>query len=116
MKNYKILTVNEKYIIVATSHINPIDELYKIEDDLKQKEFVGEVMFDLLFCNGIANRYIEVHFNGSSFDIIKNRSLADVDADIKEAIYSFYMDNKNILKDSNLSAAEQFLLKKKLIK
>lgn len=116
MKNYEILTINEKHVVVATSYVNPIDELYNIEDDLRQKEFVGEVTFDLLFCNGISNRYIEVHFNGDSFDVIKSRILANIDDDIKEAIYSFYMDNKTILKDSSLSQAEQFLLKKKLIK
>lgn len=119
MNNYEILTIkNEKYkyVVLATSYMNPIDELYNIEDDLRQKEFVGEVMFDLLFCNGITNnRYLEVYFNGYSFDVIKSRVLDDVDVAIKETIYSFYISNKNMLEYSSLLKAEQFLFKKKLI-
>jgi hypothetical protein len=115
MSDYKLLTVNQKYpyVVVATSYVNPVDELYNIENELKYENFRGMIVFDLLLCNGITeNRYIEVFFDGFAFDISKYKVLKDIDCDVKKLIYSFYLSNKSMLEYSNLPKAQRFLLEK----
>ena len=118
MSDYELLNINQKYqyVVIATSYVNPIDELYNIEDDLRQQKFIGQVVFDLLLCNGITdNRYIEVYFNGSTFDISQSKTLNDIDIEAKKTIYSFYISHINMLDYSSLPKAQQFLLKKGVI-
>ncbi|MBS5934615.1 MAG: type II toxin-antitoxin system RnlB family antitoxin [Clostridiales bacterium] len=115
MSDYELLNINQKYkyVVIATSYVNPVDELYNIENDLRQQEFIGQVVFDLLLCNGITdNRYIEVYFNGNTFDINQSKILNDIDIETKKIIYSFYISHINMLEYSSLPKAQQFLLKK----
>lgn len=118
MSDYELLYINHKYkyVVVATSYVNPVDELYNIETDLRQQKFIGHVVFDLLLCNGITdNRYIEVYFNGNTFDIRQSKTLNDIDIEAKKAVYAFYISHTNMLEYSNLPKAQQFLLKKGVI-
>lgn len=118
MSDYELLSINQKYqyVVVATSYVNPVDELYNIEDDLRQQHFNGTILFDLLLCNGITdNRYIEVYFNGVTFDISQYKILNDIDIEAKKYINSFYLDHLNMLQYSNLPKAQQFLLEKGII-
>ena len=67
MKAYDIIEFKSdyNYVVLATSYINPIDELENIEEELKAKEYSGKVLFDLLLCNGMnSSRFVEIKFNG----------------------------------------------------
>jgi hypothetical protein len=118
MSDYKLLSINQKYqyVVVATSYVNPVDELYNIEDELRQQQVNGTILFDLLLCNGISdNRYIEVYFDGDTFDISQYRILNDIDIEAKRIIYSFYLNHINMLEYSNLPNAQRYLLEKGVI-
>lgn len=118
MKEYELLSVDKKYqyIVLATSYVNPIDVLYEIEEDLENKAYRGLVIFDLLLCNGLAkNRYIEVYFNGENFEISRYSNIPDIDIEVKKMIYSFYLHNPNMIENSNLPKAQQYLLQKGII-
>jgi len=63
---------NEKtpypYIVFAMSYISPLEHIKEIEEELKEKGFVGKVLFDLLVCEGWGcGRYLEGVFDGNTF-------------------------------------------------
>lgn len=115
MSDYELIPVNEDYhyIIVATSYVNPMDILYDIEYNLENNNYKGNVVFDLLLCNGIsANRYIEMYFNGTTFDVAKYKILDDVSIKVKKKVYQYYSQHIELVENSSLPKAQAFLLKK----
>ncbi|MBD5465504.1 MAG: hypothetical protein HDR22_06755 [Lachnospiraceae bacterium] len=113
MSAYEILNINNINIIIANSYINPFDQVYEIERELEQKKYKGKVIFDFLLCNGLSsNRYMEIYFNGSTFDLKTYKNMACVDDVIKKAIFSYYFQHLDNLEQSNLPNAQRFLIRK----
>jgi hypothetical protein len=115
MKAYDILEFNNeyKYVVLATSYENPVDELDEIEYDLASKKYSGMVLFDLLLCNGMnSNRYIEMTFDGEHFDIFTSKVLKNP-SEITEKFINQYLKSKPLLiQNSVLPNAQRYLLQR----
>ena len=56
-------------VITATIDFNPLRKLSAIAIILENQRFKGEVLFDLLALNGLAqNRFVSIKFDGHSFN------------------------------------------------
>lgn len=117
MSSYKIEEVNDfkyKLIIFSTDYISPIDYLSEIEDYLKTKNYLGEIIFDLLLVNGNSeNRFIEAFFNGEKFNRKSFMIANKLSNEIKNVTTEFYFNNLSIVENSRLSNPIKFLIKKK---
>lgn len=117
MSSYKIKEVNDfkyKLIIFSTDYISPIDYLSEIEDYLKTKNYLGEIIFDLLLVNGNSeNRFIEAFFNGEKFSRKSFMIVNKLSNEIKNVTTEFYFNNLSIVENSRLSNPIKFLIKKK---
>lgn len=117
MSSYKIKEVNDfkyKLIIFSTDYISPIDYLSEIEDYLKTKNYLGEIIFDLLLVNGNSeNRFIEAFFNGEKFNRKSFMIANKLSNEIKNVTTEFYFNNLSIVENSRLSNPIKFLIKKK---
>ncbi len=107
MKNYEILKIKNENIIIATSYVNPIDELESIANDLKEKRYVGEVIFDLLLCNGFnSNRFLKLFFDGEKLDIFSAKKIEVINEETRREIESYIVNqgyvNQGILQDSQI--------------
>ncbi len=112
-KLYKILkTENDywKYIVVATSYINPINYLDYIEEEIG--EYDGRVLFDLTLCNGKnVIRYCDMlYYNGF---ITNDNSIINgntIDSYYKEIINNYYKSHLEMLYNGILSEAQVKML------
>jgi len=116
MKSYKIHKKNnvEEYpfVIFSTSYVSPIEGIMDIEEELKYL-FKGKVLFDLLLSNGMSsNRFVEALFDGERFDYSSFKSLNNVDAELKQESTIFYQNNSELLENSILPNAFQYLIAK----
>lgn len=117
MKAYDIIEFNKdyKYVVFATSYENPIDELDEIENELLEKKYSGEVLFDLLLCNGMnSSRYMEMYFDGEYFEISTSKSLNKPSDSIEKYIYEYLKERPILIERSVLPRAQQYLLKRGL--
>ena len=110
MKNFEIIIEQSKCIILSTSYINPLSDLNLIENELKQKNYKGEVIFDLLLTNGKSeNRFLEAKYNygfdQSSFIILENTYPW-----LLKLSKNFYESNLNLIDNSILTTLQKFLL------
>ena len=113
MKAYDIIEFKSdyKYVILATSYENPIDELENIEDELEAKEYSGKVLFDLLLCNGMnSNRFVEIKFNGECFDLSSSITIKNPNNSIKEDIHQYFKDKPALLENSVLPKAQRYII------
>lgn len=94
MKDYEIIKIEKKYIVIATSYVNPIDELDYIAKELEMRNCYGDIIFDLLLCNGLnSNRYLSIYFDGNKFNLFSAKKMR--------------MENESIIK-----GATQYLVQK----
>ena len=113
MKAYDIIEFKNdyKYVVLATSYENPMDELENIEDELKAKEYSGRVLFDLLLCNGMnSNRFIEMNFDGNYFDLSSSIIIENPNKFIKEDIHQYLKDKPALLENSVLPEAQRYII------
>lgn len=113
MKAYDIIKFEKdyKYVVVATSYENPIDEIENIEQELNNKKYCGKILFDLLLCNGMnSNRYIEMEFDGDYFDINSSIIVDSPTENIKRAIYEYFSNRPLLIENSVLSRAQRYLM------
>ena len=113
MKAYDIIEFKSdyKYVILATSYENPIDELENIEDELEAKEYSGKVLFDLLLCNGMnSSRFVEIKFNGECFDLSSSITIKNLNNSIKEDIHQYFKDKPALLENSVLPKAQRYII------
>lgn len=115
MGAYDIIEIEKeyKYVVVATSYENPIEEIETIEYELNNKQYCGKILFDLLLCNGMnSNRYIEMEFNGVYFDMTSSTIIKKISESIEKVIYQYFKDRPSLVENSVLSNAQQYLIKK----
>lgn len=115
MTEFNIIIVDNMCAIIATSYINPIDNIENIEDKLTELGFAGEIFFDMLLCNGLSNRYTTMLFDGRKFDLKSDKTIDDIPLKLKEKIHNFYIDNFELFEMSVVPKVHQFLLKKGVI-
>ena len=100
-----------KYVVLATSYENPIDELKNIEDELKVKKYSGKVLFDLLLCNGMnSNRFVEIKFDGERFDLSSSITIKNPNSSIKEGTHQYLKDKPALLENSVLPKAQRYII------
>ena len=116
MKSFKIEKVNEKniYMILSTSYISPLDDLIQLEEVLNQEKIQGDIIIDLLLCNGLNNRFFKTSFDGNSIDIFNIDNIEVVDEFIKKISKKFYRDKQQLIDNSILSDAHKYIIKKEV--
>ena len=113
MKAYDIIEFKSdyNYVVLATSYINPIDELENIEDELKAKGYSGKILFDLLLCNGMnSSRFVEIKFEGERFDLSSSITIKNPNNSIKEGIHQYLKDKPALLENSVLPKAQRYII------
>ncbi|USI66519.1 MULTISPECIES: type II toxin-antitoxin system RnlB family antitoxin [Lactococcus] len=107
------------YIILGTSYLHPIDDIYEFVNNLKENQYVGEVLLDALLSNGFnSNRYLKIYFNGKEFIVNDIKTLSVVPKEVDDKIYTYFYENPELIKENKiLPNAQKYLLTKgKLIK
>jgi len=114
MRDYQV----EKYddigcVVFSISEYNPTDYISKIEQDLLQKSYSGNVVFDLLLANGNNfNRYLKAYFNGNEFNNDSYKIIDEPQHQLKKKSLDFYQKNIALLENSILSKPIKFMIKK----
>mgnify|MGYP001034930265 CR=1 FL=1 len=112
MKHYEIIRIKEKYIVIAISYVNPMDEIDYIANDLKEKGCCGKIIFDLLLCNGLnSNRYLELYFDGNVFDIFSAKKIK-IENEMVVKELNMYMIQRGYLDKGILQHAQIYALKR----
>ena len=114
MKPYRVISTETEYklLVLSVSYISPFDEIEKLENDLREMNFKGIVLFDLILCNGIgSDRFIKAYFDGNSFDSNTFEIVSNIKDDIKLISSNFYKDNSDLIDKGVLSKQQSFLLK-----
>ncbi|ONN64049.1 hypothetical protein BTM36_24020 [Herbaspirillum sp. VT-16-41] len=74
MKRYHILDLKSDSckVVVATSYVSPLSQVYAIALELKSIGYQGDVIFDLVLSNGFSsNRFLKTDFDGEQLNIGK---------------------------------------------
>lgn len=73
MKNFiivRLANLRFQCIVLATSYENPLENLEEIEIDLKNQNYEGLIIFDMLACLGDNNnRFLSCYFDGQNLDL-----------------------------------------------
>lgn len=93
-------------VVIATSYNNPLTCLNSIAELLHDKEFSGNVLFDLLCSNGLeSNRFMSAVFDGDKFSksTFKVESLDTFPSEVVENQNAYFSNHKWLLENSILS-------------
>lgn len=118
MENFMIKKINNtsEYIVLSTSYISPLDELFDLEQELKILNFKGEIIFDLLLCNGLnENRFLKGSFDGEYIDIANITIMSNVENYIKKISKEFYINNSQLIDYSVLPDSHKYIIKNGLV-
>jgi len=114
MKTYTIKKINTDeftYIVYSLSYITPFGSLSQLQADLKKKNFVGNVLFDMLASSGMNNdRFKSTHFDGESLDLKSIQTVSNIPNEIKKDSNIFYQKNLNKLPQFSLTKEENFII------
>lgn len=100
------------YIAFSVDHTRPEESLPQLREELKSLNFEGELIFDLLVCNGtITGRFVGVHFDGVDFQSGSVRGLLKLPLEVKHQANDFYLVNMPYLINGVMSqaAVERFI-------
>lgn len=107
---------NEFGFLALSLDYSRLDEyICDVEMELKNKRYIGKIIFDLLVINGINDRFYSCSFDGSKILLNSLSCLKDVDSCLQKVSSSFYLSNFEIINDSYISKQSKFLIKKKLL-
>ena len=106
---YKIEYLTDGIVVVfSTAYINPIAYLSKIEEDLRDIKFDGQVIFDLLLSNGYSsNRFVQATVKDSQINKSSIKILKTVDSLLLKKSHDFYSKNRKFVENSILGEQEQ---------
>jgi len=104
--NKHIRLVQNTAIITATDDFEPLYKLSLLEIELRETKFKGDVVFDLLFTNGLCeNRFIEISFNGNSFNK-QSFKVTKIDKELRTFQNHYFSSRPKLLEKSVLSTDE----------
>jgi len=94
-------------VITATAAFQPLNNLPKLEVELRDKGFKGTVVLDLLYFNGLSdNRFIEIMFDGNEFNRASYKVNSKIDSAIQAYQDLFFSSRPALLASSVLSSQE----------
>lgn len=113
MKNYSLVEIDGssyKYLVIATSYINPVSILEDIENDIGTAS--GNVLFDLTLINGTnSNRYLSAMISNGVFLRRSFIKIANIDKNIRLISNNFFMKNSEIVDRGTIPDSLKYLLK-----
>lgn len=117
MENFVIQKINNKNecIVLSTSYVSPLDEIFELEEKLEEIKFKGNIIIDLLLCNGLTNRFFKTFFDGEFIDFNSIKADEEVELEVKKISRNFYMKNLELVDDSILPEAHKYIVKNGLI-
>lgn len=118
MKRYHILDLkcDPRKVVIATSYVSPLSEIYSIGYELKSSGYKGEVIFDLVLSNGFSsNRFLKINFDGEQLDIGKVDVLSQLTNNILDELYLFFYHHPQYVKASSLPEPQKYVLFNKVL-
>lgn len=118
MKRYHILNLKSDSckVVVATSYVSPLSQVYAIANELKSIDYKGEVIFDLVLSNGFSsNRFLKTNFDGDQLNIGKIEAFSKVKDNILDELYVFFYENPQFVKASSLPEPQKYVLLNKVL-
>ncbi|WP_017756795.1 type II toxin-antitoxin system RnlB family antitoxin [Calidifontibacillus oryziterrae] len=113
MKRYHILDLKSdtRKVVIATSYVSPLSEIYAISYELKSMNYKGEVIFDLVLSNGFSsNRFLKTNFDGEKLNIGEIKVLTSLKSNILDEIYVFFSENPQYVLASSLPEPQKYVL------
>ncbi|MFR1820591.1 MAG: type II toxin-antitoxin system RnlB family antitoxin [Lactococcus petauri] len=107
------------YVIVGTSYLHPISDIYQFVSELTEKNYVGDILIDSLLSNGFSsNRYLKIFFDGKKFIENNVHLVSGVSREIDNKIYGYFCENPEVVETNEiLPNSQKYLLTNgKLIK
>ena len=118
--DYFIQKIRENFIqVIGCSSKNPLEKIKNLRKESIFSGFEGNVLFDLLLCNGyaVSNQYIQLDFINNRFvaeslrviDLWKEIANGNRNKNIQEAVrlgFDFWKRNPEILKQGILTEKE----------
>jgi hypothetical protein len=116
-KHYKLIKSGDSeytYISMSTDYSRPDDYFSRLELELNELNYEGQVAFDLLLSNGVkSNRYYSAYFNGERFAVSTFSHMNVVKASIAALTSQFYKRNYDLVSTNKiLSKPQKFLIKR----
>lgn len=103
----KIRMVGAIAVVTATADFHPLRQLKQLAAELECLHFEGEVLFDLLAVNGLAdNRFASMKFYGNNFDRTSFALESDVNPSIQGEQNTIAKQDNAFLLGSVLSSSE----------
>ena len=118
MKRYHILDLKSDSckVVVATSYVSPLSQVYAIALELKSIGYQGDVIFDLVLSNGFSsNRFLKTDFDGEQLNIGKIEVLPKLKSNILDELYVFFYEHPQYVKASSLPEPQKYVLLNKVL-
>lgn len=118
MKRYHILDLKSDSckVVVATSYVSPLSQVYAIALELKSIGYQGDVIFDLVLSNGLSsNRFLKTDFDGEQLNIGKIEVLPKLKSNILDELYVFFYEHPQYVKASSLPEPQKYVLLNKVL-
>ncbi|MCR1834290.1 type II toxin-antitoxin system RnlB family antitoxin [Oceanobacillus caeni] len=118
MKRYHILDLKSDSckVVVATSYVSPLSQVYAIALELKSIGYQGDVIFDLVLSNGFSsNRFLRTDFDGEQLNISKIEVLPKLKSNILDELYVFFYEHPQYVKASSLPEPQKYVLLNKVL-
>jgi len=107
MKDLRVIEDAGVAMVTAHGDFNPLQHLRRIAFELEIMKFRGAVVFDLLSCNGLSsNRFVQILFDGASFDRGSFSVIEDLDKKLRQEQDTLFRSNPEFLTRSVLSSLE----------
>ncbi|MEJ2682561.1 MAG: type II toxin-antitoxin system RnlB family antitoxin [Gammaproteobacteria bacterium] len=103
----KIRIVGGVAVVTATADFHPLRKLKQLATELETIGFEGDVLFDLLAVNGLAeNRFASMRFSGHNFDKSSFAVESEINQNIKNEQDTIAKQDYTFLLGSVLSSSE----------
>ncbi|WP_027367634.1 type II toxin-antitoxin system RnlB family antitoxin [Desulfocurvibacter africanus] len=103
------------FLIFSLSHINPLDQLQEVENELSRVSYIGLVVFDLLMTVGnTSNRFMQMLFDGRKLVLQSAKRVEDACEDLQSISADFYRNNFDSLDTTVLTKPARYKLRKGL--
>lgn len=113
---FELIKTNENsfpLFIIGKSYLGLSEYISILENKLKENNFKGNVIFDLLLSNGYKarNRFLVSHFNGMNFSELHVTSINYKNTVFIKILEKYYFNNLQILNNGILSKNDIMTIK-----